>query len=407
MLGEVEASIGRIDAVYARVAAGLAEELRGVASRATIERIARERLTEALADVLPEIEAGILTGATAGARTLNAQFEAIFPRATAPRVGVEIEAQAAAARAMRGQLHARVVPLARRFDRNHRELARGMAREIETSLRAGESAFETMERVQALNSAGEGATIPQYVERLQDAARASAQLGGDNLEREIRAVRRYVDRLGSVDRGNTSVRAASEELIKRLRAAVESASDEAIDRAVNRWALDKAQYQAKVIARTEAVAAHREAYERQMRSRPWTKGFRWNISPGHPRPDICDLLANQNLYGLGPGGYPPDAVPRTPHPSCLCSQTAIIDEQHMERELADLEGTPPPPETWNVGGEQSAAAWLAEQPESFQREILGPTRFEAFRQQPGRVLGADGAIRPVSDVVARERRGAA
>lgn len=113
----------------------------------------------------------------------------------------------------------------------------------------------------------------------------------------------------------------------------------------------------------------------------------------------CDLLANQNLYGLGPGGYPPDAVPRTPHPSCLCSQTAIIDEQHFERELAELEGTEPPPETWNVGGEQTAAEWLATQPEALQRQLLGPTRLNVFRTQPARVLEPDGSIRQVRTIL--------
>lgn len=391
MLGETEANLERINAVYAWVAAELATELRGVSSRATIERIARERLTDALEDIVPLISAGIEAGALAGARTPDEQFRAIFPRATPPRVATELEAQRAAARTLRGQLRARDVPLARRLDRNHRDLAQRMSREIQTSMRAGESAFETMERVLAVDSETRVTEIPQYIQRLADAARD----GGPALEAEIAGARRYIDRLGSVDRGNTSIRAATEELVKRLR----RASEEDIDGIVTRWVQDKAQYQAKVIARTEAIAAHREAYERSMSAKPWTKGFKWAMSAGHPRPDICDLLANQNLYGLGPGGYPVGELPATPHPSCLCSQTAIIDAQHFERELAQLEGTEPPPETWNVGGEQTAAEWLATQPEALQRQLLGPTRLSVFRTQPARVLEPDGSIRQVRTIL--------
>ena len=407
MLGVNEEGLRQLDVIYERAAAGIHEELRGVTSRATIERIARERLNDALIEALPVISAGIDAGALAGARTPAAQFAAIFPRATAPRVATEIEAQQAAARVLRGRIQARDVPLAARLDRNHRELARNMAREIQTSMRAGENAFQTMERVLELNSPTGRASIPQYVQRLGDAARAAAEFQDDGLEREIRKVRRYVDGLGSSDRGNTSIRAASEQLITDLRRAVKSASEADVDRIVDRWAQDKAQYQAKVIARTEAIAAHREAYETSMKKKPWTKGFKWALSPGHKLPDVCDLLANQNLHGLGPGGYPPDALPNTPHPSCTCSQTAIIDELHFERELAELEGTVPPPESWDVGGEQSAAEWLAQQPEQLQAQVLGPTRLAVFRTQPNRVIEPNGSIRLVRDVLPDPARAAA
>src|SRR5690606_3258478 len=117
--------------------------------------------------------------------------------------------------------------------------------------------------------------------------------------------------------------------------------------------------------------------------------------PQHPRPDICDLYANQNLYGLGPGGYPPDAVPSTPHPNCLCVRVAIVDRFHTRRELARLNGEPEPPREWEVGGHETAAEWLARQPEEFQRELLGKTRYEVFRREPERVITAGGEPLPV------------
>jgi hypothetical protein len=51
---------------------------------------------------------------------------------------------------------------------------------------------------------------------------------------------------------------------------------------------------------------------------PGFAGFKFLLSPRHPAPDICDLLASQNLYGLGPGVYP-DAktCPWPAHPNTL------------------------------------------------------------------------------------------
>lgn len=391
MIGTNEEGLKQLDAIYGRIAEDLSTELQGVASRATIERIARERFNAAIVEIVSVIRTGVDAAALAGARTPIEQFRAIFPRVQSPRAAVELEAQRAASRAMRGQLRARDVPLSTRLRENHADLARNMSREIQASMRAGESAFETMERVLELNSQGRGAQIPQYIQRLADAARD----GGPALEKAIREARPAINRLGSVDRGNTSIRAATEELVTKLR----RATAEDIDGIVERWSLDKAQYQAKVIARTEAIAAHRDAYETSMRGKPWTKGFAWRLSGGHKVPDICDILAGQNLHGLGPGCYPVDAVPATPHPSCTCSQTAIIDEKHFERELAQLEGTEPPPETWNVGGQQTPAEWMAQQPERLQQQILGPTRLAVFREEPGRVLSPTGDIRRVRDVL--------
>lgn len=115
----------------------------------------------------------------------------------------------------------------------------------------------------------------------------------------------------------------------------------------------------------------------------------------------CDLLANQNLFGLGPGGYPADHLPDTPHTNCTCSAIAIIDRFHARRELARETGRPEPPREWEVGGRETAAEWLAKQPEKFQRELLGPTRFEVFQREPNRVVSAGGEPLPVHAVIGR------
>jgi hypothetical protein len=397
MVAAAERELGGIDAIYAQVAADVQNDIRSVTSRREIEAIARVRMNAALAEVLPVIQGGVTAAAVAGARTPLETFEAVFPNESAPRLPTAREAQRAAADVLRGRIRARDVPIARRLNQNHQAYISELGREVEQSLQAGETSWNTMERIlEVRQREGVVADMPRYIERLREAA----HIGGDKLQKELRAAEEYARRLGSVDRANTSMRAGTEELIKRLR----RANAEDIDTAVARWLEDKAQYQAKVIARHERNEAHRTAYQRSMRDKPWVKGFKFALSPSHPRPDICDLLANQNLHGLGPGGYPVGSVPSTPHPGCTCTQTAILDQDHFDRELAELDGTPPPPETWRVGGFSSASDWLGRQPEEMQLAVLGPTRLEAFRDDPARVLDADGSIRRVQDIRPPARR---
>lgn len=70
--------------------------------------------------------------------------------------------------------------------------------------------------------------------------------------------------------------------------------------------------------RTEINRAHGEAYMMGGEGLPDFGGWRFLLSPAHPRPDICDLLSSQNLYGLGQGVYPSRArCPWPAHPNTL------------------------------------------------------------------------------------------
>ncbi|MFW6030613.1 MAG: hypothetical protein ACOCRO_10260 [Halanaerobiales bacterium] len=55
------------------------------------------------------------------------------------------------------------------------------------------------------------------------------------------------------------------------------------------------------------------------------KGIKWNLSNSHKEKDVCDKYATQNLYGLGPGVYPPDKVPER-HDGCICYLTDVLYE---------------------------------------------------------------------------------
>ena len=270
-------------------------------------------------------------------------------------------------------------------------------------MRAGERVTRTAERI--LDADRLRITIPQHVEELEATARA-AVLGDLEAQRDFRAsVERWrgrIERLrqaggSEAPRGDYTMRSATEQLVADL----EGASEQQVSRSVNRWVLERASYQSRVTARTETAQAYRDSYERSLENVDGHIGMRWELSPRHPRPDVCDVLANQDLFGLGPGGYPPDQVPETPHPSCLCITSAILDPYALRRELAVMRGEPEPPRDWESGRSESGAEWLARQPETFRTALLGPTRARIFATEPQRVLTPRGVPIPVHVVEGR------
>ncbi|MCW5624408.1 MAG: hypothetical protein KIT73_06820 [Burkholderiales bacterium] len=80
--------------------------------------------------------------------------------------------------------------------------------------------------------------------------------------------------------------------------------------------------------RTEINRAHGEAFMMRAEDTPGFIGFRFLLSPAHPEPDICDLLAAQNLYGLGPGVYPSrQKLPWPAHPNTLSYVEIVFDDE--------------------------------------------------------------------------------
>jgi len=74
----------------------------------------------------------------------------------------------------------------------------------------------------------------------------------------------------------------------------------------------------KTIARTESANAYHKAQIMLTEDDQDLVGYRWILSKSHPKPDICDYLANVN-YGYGKGIHPKDKVPREKaHPNCMC-----------------------------------------------------------------------------------------
>lgn len=97
---------------------------------------------------------------------------------------------------------------------------------------------------------------------------------------------------------------------------------------------------AQRVARTELNRAHGEGYMASMAAVPGLVGFRFLLSPRHPRPDICDLLARQNLHGLGSGVYPDrKSCPWPAHPNTLSFVVAVLDDQVSDADRAGQETT--------------------------------------------------------------------
>lgn len=97
-------------------------------------------------------------------------------------------------------------------------------------------------------------------------------------------------------------------------------------------------WKAERVFRTEINRAHGEAYMAGAEQTPGFAGFRFLLSPAHPEPDICDLLAAQNLHGLGQGVYPDRA--RTPwpaHPNTLSFVQIVFEDEITDADRAGKE----------------------------------------------------------------------
>jgi len=107
-----------------------------------------------------------------------------------------------------------------------------------------------------------------------------------------------------------------------VQAKIKAASAAGISKAVQeRMLADQeggALYNAQRIMRTELNRAHGEAYMLSGDDHPDFGAWQYLLSPAHPKPDICDLLSTQNLYGLGAGCYPDrETLPWPAHPNTL------------------------------------------------------------------------------------------
>jgi len=81
-------------------------------------------------------------------------------------------------------------------------------------------------------------------------------------------------------------------------------------------------YKALRMARNEIQAVHHEASRAIMAAQPWVEKEQINLSPAHPKPDICDDVVKGGEGGKGI--YPIGQIVLPIHVSCLCFSTAVL-----------------------------------------------------------------------------------
>ncbi|SFW39508.1 phosphoribosyltransferase [Nitrosovibrio sp. Nv17] len=126
------------------------------------------------------------------------------------------------------------------------------------------------------------------------------------------------------------------------------------------------------LMRTEINRAHGEAYIAGALAHPDAAGVRFLLSPAHPEPDICDLHATANLYGLGPGVYPTrEACPWPAHPNTLSYVEVVFKDEITDADRA---------------GKETVAEVLARMTPAQREGVLGVNKAKAFdagRSQQG------------------------
>ncbi len=174
--------------------------------------------------------------------------------------------------------------------------------------------------------------LPKWLSRIEDTLRplltdteGRRLLKGmlSEIEKEIRSHSR-----------RTPSRLRNEELIRKIRQAIEQGSEEILDRALEQWLRDKQQFRLRMIAQSESAYAYGRA---TIEANPEAKAFRWKLSSSHPEPDICDVYATMD-YGLGKGVHPREKLPRFPaHPLCLCYLRPVYTDKEPKRLKLDEE----------------------------------------------------------------------
>ena len=99
---------------------------------------------------------------------------------------------------------------------------------------------------------------------------------------------------------------------------------------------EKTRYMAERIAQTELARAYNDRVAHGIMQDDTIEVVQVKLNPRHPLPDICDLHARADLFGLGPGLYPKAKAPKPPfHPHCWCKLVTRPDltaAQAKERE---------------------------------------------------------------------------
>jgi hypothetical protein len=158
-------------------------------------------------------------------------------------------------------------------------------------------------------------SLPKFLQDLTQVARRAGVSRGEILA-ALKPIRRQIAK------GTTAgMRAAYSQLVDAL----EDQNEKALNKAIYAATQERTRYFADRIARTEMARAYQDGFLLKWDNNDDCVAYQWKLSGRHPRYDICDLYARANLYGMGPGIFPKDKVPRLPaHPHCMCFLKPVI-----------------------------------------------------------------------------------
>lgn len=158
-------------------------------------------------------------------------------------------------------------------------------------------------------------SLPTFLRELTQVAKRAGIPHGEMLAM-LKPIRRQIAK------GTTAgMRAAYSQLVDAL----EDQNEKALNKAIYAATQERTRYFADRIARTEMARAYQDGFLLRWDNNDDCVAYQWRLSGRHPRYDICDLYAKANLYGMGPGIFPKDKVPRLPaHPHCMCFLKPVI-----------------------------------------------------------------------------------
>jgi hypothetical protein len=164
--------------------------------------------------------------------------------------------------------------------------------------------------------------LPNYLRLVRHATAGSPE--------QLRAARKAwnnINRLARNGAPTKSLKVAYNQLVQQAL----TGSDEAMQKACWVAVQEKSRYVAERIARTEMARAYADGFLADIEVDDDVVAVKWKTGTRHPVFDICDMYAKADMYGLGPGIYPKDKLPKLPaHPHCMCKLVKIY--------AADLDG---------------------------------------------------------------------
>lgn len=244
--------------------------------------------------------------------------------------------------------------LSKRTTRGEKEVTKQAAVIISEAVKKGQSVEKAARAL--FDGYGYGHTlleqdIPDFLKRLTQIAKAK-EYGGAEFHKTLRAAERNLKKLNT-----QGLKAA----YAQVRNAVVTGNEKRIDKAVYIAAQERTRLFARRIARTEMARAYNDGFVAKWANDEDCVAFKWKMSTAHPFCDICDMYAEADLYGMGPGIFPKDKVPMLPvHPNCMCHLRPVMVGSKLLKS-----------ETPRARIEEGGREWLAKQSLPNRQRIIG------------------------------------